>query len=128
MEDAKNLLKLIRLLLVRVRLGGNGSSEGYVEGLGFNGQWGGLCGDAFDLNDANVICRMLGFPSAIAALGSSIADDLYGTAPSGDNFVLDDLECFGNETSVFDCLHSGEWNENCLATEIAGVKCATSKL
>ena len=113
-----------------MRLGGTGSpgKEGYVEALGLNGVWGGVCDDQFDFNDANVICRMLGFPSAIAALGSSIADDLYGTAPSGDNFVLSDLECSGNETSVFDCLHSGEWNEKCIATEIAGVKCATSKL
>ena len=113
-----------------MRLGGNGSSvnEGYVEGLGFNGQWGGICDDNFDINDANVICRMLGFPSAIAALAFSSADALYGTAESGDNFVLDDLECTGNETSVFDCLHNGEWNENCVATDIAGVQCATSKL
>ena len=113
-----------------MRLGGNGSTEkeGYVEGLGFNGQWGSLCDDAFDLNDADVICRMLGFPSAIAALGSSTADGLYGTAPSGDNFVLDNLDCAGIETSVFDCPHNGEWNENCVASDIAGVHCATSKL
>ena len=113
-----------------MRLGGNGSSEkeGYVEGLGFNGQWGGLCDHAFDLNDANVICRMLGFPSAIAALGSSIADDLYGTAPSGDNFVLSLLGCDGSEFSIFNCPHPGEWNADCKANEIAGVQCSTSRL
>ena len=113
-----------------MRLGGNGSSEkeGYVEGLGFNGQWGGLCDDAFDLKDANVICRMLGFPSAIAALGSSTADGLYGTAPSGNKYVLDQLGCTGNETSIFDCSHNGEWNETCENTDIVGVKCAPSML
>ena len=113
-----------------MRLGGSGSSEkeGYVEVLSSNGQWGGVCDDEFDINDADVICRMLGHPSAIAALASSSADDLYGTAPSGKNFVLYQLECSGNETSIFDCKHPGEWIHNCKANEIAGVQCATSKL
>ena len=111
-----------------MRLGGDGSTEkeGYVEALGFNGQWGGVCDDGFDINDANVICRMLGFPSAIAALAFSSADASYGTAPSGNDFVLDDLGCTGSETSIFDCPHPGEWIENCEATDIAGVLCATS--
>ena len=111
-----------------MRLGGDGSTEkeGYVEGLGVNGQWGGICDHGFDINDADVICRMLGFPSAALAFSSAYA--WYGPVESGENFVLDDLECTGNETSVFDCLHNGEWNENCGATDIAGVLCAKSKL
>ena len=111
-------------------MGGVGSTarEGYVEGLGFNGTWGGICDDFFDINDADVICRMLGFPSAITALGSSTAMNLYGTAPSGDNFVLDELNCHGNEDSVFDCPHNGEWNEDCERDEIAGVRCSSSRL
>ena len=113
-----------------MRLGGSGSSEkeGYVEVLSSNGQWGGVCDDEFDINDADVICRMLGHHSAIAALASSSADDLYGTAPSGDNFVLDELNCHGNEDSVFDCPHNGEWENNCKKEEIAGVICSSSRL
>ena len=108
---------------VPVRLGGKGSSgkEGYVEALGLNGQWGGICDDEFDINDANVTCRMLGFSKATKASNS------YGTAPSGSNFILDGLSCTGKENSIFDCSHNGEWNENCGATEIAGVQCATGK-
>ena len=83
-----------------MRLGGTGSSgkEGYVEALGSNGVWGGVCDDGwFDINAANVICRMLGFSNATEALasptstGRSPAYDLYGAAPSGHNFVLDNL-------------------------------------
>ena len=110
------------MFAVRVRLGGTGSSasEGYVEALGTNGQWGGVCDDSFDINDAHVICRMLGYPSAIAAVD---AYSMYGTAPSGSNHVLDNLNCDGSELSVFDCSHNGEWLENCGASEIAGVQC-----
>ena len=103
-----------------------------MEGLGNNGKWGGICDDEFDINDANVICKMLGFPLALAALaidlGYPTAFDLYGTAPSGNKFVLNNLRCTGNEPSIFDCPHPGQWNENCGATDIAGVLCAKSKL
>ena len=111
-------------------MGGTGSSEsrGYVEALGTNGQWGGVCDDSFDINDAHVVCKNLGFPSAKVALASGTADNVYGTAPSGNYFVLDDLQCTGSETSIFDCQHNGEWNENCGASEIAGVECDISKL
>ena len=115
-----------------MRLGGSGSSdaEGYVEALGINGVWGGICDDEFDIKDANVICKMLGFPFAKEALADGTAQNVYGTAPSGDTFVLDDLGCIGNETSVFDCSHNDECYGTCTsgtcgAFEIAGVKCAT---
>ena len=113
-----------------MRLGGTGSSEnkGYVQGLGTNGVWGGVCGDYFGMNDAHVVCKMLGFPTATAALGYPDAFNLYGKAPSGHSFVLDNLECTGNEASVIDCLHKGKWNEDCDADEIAGVQCATGQL
>ena len=119
-----------------MRLGGIGSSakDGYVEGLRSDGQWAGICDDEFDINDANVICRMLGFPYALRAYasssdgGKSPAYDLYGPAPSGNNFVLSELKCTGNELSVFDCSHSVEWIEHCWANEIAGVQCKPSKL
>ena len=111
-----------------MRLGDDGSTEkeGYVEALGFNGQWGGICVNNFDINDANVICKMLGFPSATGFLGYPYG--FYGTAPSGNNFVLSKLECTGKEASVFDCGHDGEWIADCKKKEIAGVQCGTSKL
>ena len=116
--------------IAHVRLGGVGSSEtkGYVEALGNNSQWGGICDDNFDIYDAQVVCRMLGYAFAREALVLSTADDLYGIASSGDNFVLDELNCNGNEDSVFDCPHNGEWMENCEKEEIAGVHCSSSKL
>ena len=114
-----------------VRLGGSGSSstEGYVEAFNvINGQWGGVCDTSFDLFDAHVVCSMLGFPTAITALANSNAASLYGTAPSGSNFVLDNLDCTGFEKSVFDCPLTGELSDICEASQIAGVKCAASKL
>ena len=94
-----------------------------MEVKGTNEEWGGVCNKNFDVADANVICRMLGFP-----LATGIANDMYGTAPLGNKFILSKLECNGNEESVFDCKHPGEWETKCKKKEIAGVQCGSSKL
>ena len=78
--------------------------------------------------EAHVVCKILGFPTAIKALANGAAADIYGTSPFGSNFILDNLQCTGSETSLFDCPLTGEVAENCEDTEIAGVKCATSKI
>ena len=125
-----NILKNL-LLSVPVRLGGSGSSstEGYVEAFDItNGQWGGICGNSFDILDAHVTCTMLGFPTAIEALANGAAADLYGTAPSASNFTLYNLDCSGNENTIFHCPLTGESMVDCDASQIAGVKCATSKI
>ena len=108
---------------------GSSATEGYVEVFNItNGQWGGICQNSFDVLDAHVICKMLGFHTAIVPLINGAAADLYGTAPSGSNFVLDNLDCDGGESSILHCPETGEVTEICEASQIAGVKCATSKI
>ena len=106
---------------ISVRLeGGSTPNEGFIEIKDSNGIWGGICDDNWGQPDANVVCRMLGYPSA---------ETVYtGSTPFGHgtgSFVLDNVNCVGTETSVFDCPHNGEGVHNCGSAEWAGVKCNT---
>ena len=111
-------------------MGGSGSSEkeGYVEVFDKDNEvWSGVCDTSFDILDAHVICKMMGFNTSIIALTNSVAHEIYGTSPSGSNFVLDNLDCSGMENSVFQCPVTGELSDACEASQIAGVKCSESK-
>ena len=102
---------------------GNTPNEGFIEIKGSNGIWGGICDDSWDQLDADVVCRMLGYPSSVKVYTQSSPFG-HGTG----SFVLDDLNCVGTEISVFNCAcphPMPEGNHNCGNSEWAGVKCKT---
>ena len=97
----------------------NGSTnyEGRVE-VYYNDEWGTVCDDGWDLNDAQVVCRQLGYGPAITING------FYGE-DSGQVW-LSDLNCAGIELTIEECSHNGWGIVNCSNAERAGVKCAVS--
>ncbi|XP_055909657.1 uncharacterized protein LOC129944326 [Eupeodes corollae] len=100
------------------------SNEGYgrVE-VKILGQWGYVCDDKFGIQDANVVCRELGFP-----LGASEVhgNSYYPPADGGEvSFIMDEVDCAGNETSLKDCRFMGWGVSDCGPDEVAGVQCKT---
>ena len=92
-----------------------------------NGTWGTICDDHWDIKDAAVVCRMLGFPYAWTAVSfgdvfTNRDPDLVGTGP----IWLDNVACTGNESSLTDCRHNGWLVHNCDHLEDAGVFCGNS--
>ena len=91
--------------------------EGRVE-VYHNGEWGTVCGDGWDLNDAQVVCIDLGFGPAIASSHNAS----YGEG-SG-QIWLDNVECFGTEWTIGMCSYRGWGIQNCSHSKDAGVQCS----
>ena len=90
--------------------------EGRVE-VYHNGEWGTVCDDEWDLNDAQVVCSELGLGQVIAAR--------YNTSYGEDNgqIWLNNLNCTGAEWTIRGCSHSGWGIKNCSHSRDAGVQC-----
>eukprot|EP00058_Branchiostoma_floridae_P007104 XP_002592592.1 hypothetical protein BRAFLDRAFT_68915 [Branchiostoma floridae] len=100
-------------------VGGRSSSEGRVE-VYYDGQWGTVCDDDFDMNDAHVVCRQLGYGSAAEARSQAAFGE------GSDPIWLDNLACGGSETNIGNCSHNGWGSHNCGHSEDAGVVCLKS--
>lgn len=112
----------ILLIFTEIRLRGTSSATGTgrVEIL-YGGEWGTICDDRWDLNDARVVCRQLGYQNAVEALQG-------GQVPPGSGKIwLDEVGCTGSEISIKFCQHGGWENHDCTHSEDAGVKCSGGK-
>ncbi|XP_063963111.1 deleted in malignant brain tumors 1 protein-like [Lytechinus pictus] len=105
----------------KVRLvGGSNEAEGRVEVL-HDGSWGTICDDDWDLRDARVVCRMLGFGGALGAPGSARFGQGSGI------ILLDELSCIGTEDNIAECPHQGIGDHDCMHVEDAGAICYTGE-
>lgn len=95
---------------------GDSANEGRVE-IFYRGQWGTVCDNLWDLTDASVVCRALGFENATDALGQAA----FG--PGSGPIMLDEVECTGTEPSLANCSSLGWLKSNCRHRQDAGVIC-----
>ena len=95
---------------------GNSSNEGRVE-VYYNRRWQTVCDDSWNIADAHVVCRQLGYRGAVTAHQSAH----FGRGTG--SILLDDLQCNGTESSLLKCRHRGVNTHNCGHSEDAGVEC-----
>ncbi|KAG9264040.1 deleted in malignant brain tumors 1 protein-like [Astyanax mexicanus] len=96
---------------------GTGNCDGRVE-IYHDGQWGTVCGDNWDMKDAEVVCRQVGCGRALNTTHSAHFDE--GNGP----VLLDDVGCSGQENNLLSCSHGGLGITNCSHSEDAGVICS----
>lgn len=100
---------------MRLMDGGN-PCTGRIE-VKFQEKWGTVCDDSFALQHASVVCKQLECGSAVSFSGSAAFGE--GSGP----IWFDDLECFGNESVLWNCKHQGWGKHNCRHSEDVGVIC-----
>ncbi|XP_068172917.1 HHIP-like protein 1 isoform X1 [Antennarius striatus] len=94
------------------------SDRGRVE-IFIRGQWGTVCDDLFTTKAGSVVCRQLGFKTALAVMKRAV----LGEADSAVRILLDDVECEGDERSLLECKRSRVGKHNCSHEEDVGVIC-----
>ncbi|NXL07073.1 DMBT1 protein, partial [Mesembrinibis cayennensis] len=83
-----------------------------------NQQWGTICDDGWDLNDAAVVCRQLGCGTAVSAPG------LSGFGQGSGPIWLDGVNCLGTEATLAACPVKPWGHHACNHMEDASVVCS----
>ncbi|KAI4900104.1 hypothetical protein NFI96_032557 [Prochilodus magdalenae] len=112
--SGKNTHSSIRLV------GSGGDCAGRLE-VFHSGSWGTVCDDLWGIKDAQVVCRQLQCGVALSA--PVPAQFGPGTGP----ILLNEVECEGNETSLWNCRFQMCEEDECEHKEDVGVVCSEYK-
>ena len=87
----------------------------------YQGKWGKICRNEWDINDVKVVCRQLGFQSALAEfIGMDTKDETTSV-------VMSDVECTGQESFLASCKRLDGKHVECVEKIGAQALCVPSK-
>ena len=108
------------MFIENVRLVGGSVTSRYAVGrleVYAEGRWGTVCDDYFDINDARVVCRQLGYRRASCVYHHARYGQ--GTLP----ILMDDVQCTGGEAQITHCSSTPIGEHNCQHSEDVSVRC-----
>ena len=90
--------------------------------VNYNGTWGRICDVKWEIRDAHVVCRQLGFRYALNAHQNARYGQ--GTGP----IFMSGVSCMGNESSLFSCWHIGveNYQKKCYYKDVS-VRCVETE-
>ncbi|XP_052268670.1 uncharacterized protein LOC127870050 [Dreissena polymorpha] len=99
----------------------NGRVEIYVRENAANGYWREMCYDKFTIQDAMVLCKMIGHPNVHPRTFNA-----YSQYNSNGRFsAIISIGCTGNETDISGCTPSNQWTlTSCSTSNRAAINCA----
>jgi len=95
---------------------GLSAREGLVQ-VYLNNTWVWVCDQQWDKQDADVVCRELGYTGAPVLFSGS------ANVQGNDTLRINSVQCIGNERSFAFCAHGGWTNGSCVIGQNAGVVC-----
>jgi hypothetical protein len=98
---------------------GNQNHTGQVE-IQYQGTWGAVCHNWWDIKDAHVICIMLGYKAAERPI-------YYIEGETTRRQLMYRVGCSGKEKSIAECAHYGWWKYTCSNKVLAGVVCQVNE-
>lgn len=113
--DSGSVIQDVRLV------NGTSQSSGRIEVL-HKGEWGTVCEDGWNLTDSNVVCRQLGYPTALETYRHSFFGE-------GSGFIWsNELQCIGNESFLSECKQDETRDPVCNHRQDVGVRCGSKRI
>ncbi|KAL7644494.1 UNVERIFIED_CONTAM: hypothetical protein RMT77_005326 [Armadillidium vulgare] len=112
----------------QIRLvGGKGPHEGNVQVL-LKGRWGFICDDGFAWNEADLICKELGFSKSVKfTRNNHFGKNSKSWLRSSPLYWFSGLNCSSPAANILECTSNGIGHHECSPIEIAGVICRRDK-
>ena len=106
-------------------VGSPNEDEGRIQ-IYFESKWWTICDNSWDLSDAFVACRQLGYESAEATYRGW---EHKWKGPTSDDVqvLMSGVYCKGNESTVLECAHTEFGEHQCTHDDDVGVKCSHEK-
>ncbi|XP_048448394.1 deleted in malignant brain tumors 1 protein-like, partial [Rhincodon typus] len=103
---------------MQIRLSGAGTRcAGRLE-IYYNGTWGSVCDDSWEMTDADVVCKQLGCGRALNTTLPASCE------PNSGPIWLDEVKCSGKEELLWKCPSASWNNHDCFHKEDVRIMCS----
>lgn len=102
-------------------VGERSDREGIVQ-VYYNNTWGWVCANQWDKENADVLCRMMGWKQSKRVVQLDSKSDQVGEPTWMSNF-----HCVGDENTIFSCPNDGWRKQNCADKRKVNITCDRSR-